>query len=52
MDALTKILVSLYEEAEKPTDALEYPFLIVNQDSTFFNITSFILNFESTKCIH
>lgn len=25
MDALTKILVSLYEETEKPTDALEYP---------------------------
>ncbi|KYN20344.1 C-Myc-binding protein, partial [Trachymyrmex cornetzi] len=24
MDALTKILVSLYEETEKPTDALEY----------------------------
>ena len=26
MDALTKVLVSLYEEAEKPDDALEYPF--------------------------
>jgi hypothetical protein len=25
MDALTKVLVSLYEEAEKPDDALEYP---------------------------
>lgn len=25
MDALTKILVSLYEETERPTDALEYP---------------------------
>ncbi|XP_012059461.1 PREDICTED: C-Myc-binding protein [Atta cephalotes] len=24
MDALTKILVSLYEETEKPADALEY----------------------------
>ncbi|XP_011637655.1 c-Myc-binding protein isoform X1 [Pogonomyrmex barbatus] len=24
MDALTKILVSLYEETERPTDALEY----------------------------
>ncbi|XP_077261116.1 c-Myc-binding protein homolog [Temnothorax americanus] len=24
MDALTKILVSLYEEVEKPTDALDY----------------------------
>ncbi|XP_011162558.1 c-Myc-binding protein [Solenopsis invicta] len=24
MDALTKILVSLYEEPEKPTDALDY----------------------------
>ncbi|XP_018353465.1 PREDICTED: C-Myc-binding protein [Trachymyrmex septentrionalis] len=24
MDALTKILVSLYEETEKPTDALDY----------------------------
>lgn len=28
MDALTKVLVSLYEEAEKPDDALEYPFLV------------------------
>lgn len=26
MDALTKVLVSLYEEPEKPEDALEYPF--------------------------
>lgn len=26
MDALTKVLVSLYEEPEKPDDALEYPF--------------------------
>lgn len=25
MDALTKVLVSLYEEPEKPDDALEYP---------------------------
>lgn len=25
MDALTKVLVSLYEETEKPNDALEYP---------------------------
>ena len=28
MDALTKVLVSLYEEAEKPDDALEYPFRV------------------------
>lgn len=28
MDALTKVLVSLYEEPEKPDDALEYPFNI------------------------
>lgn len=28
MDALTKVLVSLYEEPEKPDDALEYPFKI------------------------
>lgn len=28
MDTLTKILVNLYEEPEKPVDALEYPFLI------------------------
>jgi hypothetical protein len=28
MDALTKVLVSLYEEAEKPDDALKYPFLV------------------------
>lgn len=28
MDALTKVLVSLYEEAEKPDDALEYPFWV------------------------
>jgi hypothetical protein len=27
MDALTKVLVSLYEQAEKPDDALQYPFL-------------------------
>jgi len=27
MDALTRILVSLYEETEKPADALEYPCL-------------------------
>lgn len=27
MDALTKVLVSLYEEADKPENALEYPFL-------------------------
>jgi len=30
MDALTRILVSLYEETEKPADALEYPCLIIN----------------------
>lgn len=28
MDALTKVLVALYEEAEKPENALEYPLLI------------------------
>jgi len=28
MDALTKVLVSLYEEAEKPDEALEYPFRV------------------------
>jgi hypothetical protein len=28
MDALTKVLVSLYEEAEKPDDALQYPFMV------------------------
>jgi len=38
MDALTKILVSLYEETEKPADALEYPFLILNKESMLFNI--------------
>lgn len=26
MDALTKVLVMLYEEVDKPQDALEYPF--------------------------
>lgn len=26
MDALTKVLVNLYEEEKKPEDALEYPF--------------------------
>lgn len=30
MEALTKVLVLLYEETEKPTDALEYPSLNVN----------------------
>lgn len=25
MDALTKVLVNLYEEVEKPEDALQYP---------------------------
>lgn len=25
MDALTKVLVNLYEEVEKPDDALQYP---------------------------
>lgn len=28
MDALTKVLVMLYDEPEKPADALEYPFLV------------------------
>ena len=28
MDALTKVLVMLYEEPEKPDDALEYPLQI------------------------
>ncbi|KAK6636819.1 hypothetical protein RUM43_010482 [Polyplax serrata] len=27
MDALTKVLVALYEEPEKPVDAMEYPFI-------------------------
>lgn len=26
MDALTRVLVNLYEEVDKPEDALEYPF--------------------------
>lgn len=30
MDALTKVLVSLYEETEKPDDALEYPSVLYN----------------------
>lgn len=29
MDALTKVLVSLYEEPDKPDDALEYPFICI-----------------------
>ena len=29
LDALTKVLVGLYEEPEKPVDPLEYPFDIV-----------------------
>ena len=29
LDALTKVLVGLYEEPEKPMDPLEYPFLTV-----------------------
>lgn len=27
MDALTKVLVNLYEEVEKPDDALQYPLI-------------------------
>lgn len=27
MDALTKVLVNLYEEVDKPDNALQYPFL-------------------------
>ncbi len=32
MDALTKVLVGLYEEPEKPNDALMYP--IIKKSST------------------
>lgn len=38
MDALTKIFVSLYEDTERPTDALEYPFFILTKESILFNI--------------
>lgn len=27
MDALTKVLVNLYEEVDKPEDALQYPLI-------------------------
>lgn len=30
MDALTKVLVNLYEEVEKPEDALQYPLNVSN----------------------
>jgi hypothetical protein len=40
MDALTKVLVSLYEEAEKPDDALEYPFRVYG--CAFVYITAFL----------
>lgn len=36
MEGLTKVLVMLYEETEKPADALEYPFLIIDQYSHRF----------------
>jgi hypothetical protein len=39
MDALTKVLVSLYEEAEKPDDALEYPFVLYS----FITVTRYSL---------
>lgn len=29
MDALTKVLVMLYDEPEKPADALEYPLVLM-----------------------
>ncbi|CAH1988244.1 unnamed protein product [Acanthoscelides obtectus] len=29
MDALTKVLVNLYEEPDKPEDALQYPYVIL-----------------------
>ena len=40
MDALTKVLVSLYEEAEKPDDALEYPFRVYG--FSFLHSTAFL----------
>jgi len=40
MDALTKVLVSLYEEAEKPDDALEYPFWVYG--FAFLHSTAFL----------
>ncbi|XP_066495005.1 C-Myc-binding protein isoform X2 [Tiliqua scincoides] len=33
MDTLTKVLVALYEEPEKPNCALEYPFLGYSESS-------------------
>mgnify|MGYP006952294962 CR=1 FL=1 len=43
MDALTKVLVALYEEPEKPVDAMEYPFLTSSTLSMQVRTQIFIL---------
>jgi hypothetical protein len=48
MDALTKVLVSLYEEAEKPDDALQYPLLVY---ITFITIFQYMLCFAQHICV-
>ena len=35
LDTLTKVLVALYEEPEKPNSALEYPFHFSSQKKAF-----------------
>ncbi len=37
LDALTKVLVGLYEEPDKPSDALEYPpvYIVIVHTCTF-----------------
>lgn len=42
MDALTKVLVMLYDEPEKPADALEYPFYFVGLGSFHIFVILFV----------
>ncbi|TRY56563.1 hypothetical protein DNTS_008396 [Danionella cerebrum] len=41
LDSLTNVLVALYEETEKPSNALEYPF-VSNRDQSSHASVSFI----------
>lgn len=47
MDALTKILVALYEEPDKPVDAMEYPFTEVASFVMFTYVTTYTKTIKS-----